>query len=194
MKKKLLVMLGAGALTVILSSCWALQSFTVLDYTLTPGQATKARFTLRPWTASTAANNIQFVIVGVPTGGDIAVGKATWGTNNNFGGPMTMNVSAGFTAAMGNQCASNGLDFADITGMTWKAFLTPVSIRDRGRVEQRAIVDVVVRAKADAGTGLNSTIFGVPGRYMDDGDGILNSSDSFQCWGLASSSLYVKAA
>jgi hypothetical protein len=191
MRKKLLLALGAGALTVVMSSCWALQSFTVLDYTLTPGQATKARFTLRPWDVASAANNIQFVIIGVPAGGDIAAGKATWGANGLFGGPLTMNVSAGFTTAMGNNCASNGLDFANITGVTWKAYLTPVSIRDRGRVEQKATVDVVVKAKASATTGLNSTIFGVPGRYQDDGDGILDSGDSFQCWGLASSSVYV---
>jgi hypothetical protein len=192
MKKRLLFLLGAGALTLVMSSCWALQSFTVLDYTLTPGQATKARFSLRPYDTASPANNLQFVIIGVPTGGDITAGKATWGTNGFFGGPLTMNVSAGFAAAMGNKCSSNGLDFSTITGVTWKAYLTPVSIRDRGHVDKKAIVDVVVKAKATATTGTNSTIWGVPGRYQDDGDGILNSADSFQCWGLATSAVYVQ--
>lgn len=48
MKKKLLLVLGVGALAITMSSCWILQSFTMLDYTLNIGQGTKAQFTIRP--------------------------------------------------------------------------------------------------------------------------------------------------
>ena len=43
MREKVVTAVGAGALTLVLSSCWALQNFTIGDYTLTPGQATKAK-------------------------------------------------------------------------------------------------------------------------------------------------------
>ena len=51
-----------------------LQSFSVLDYTLNPGQGTKARFTLRPSNFDQVIDNqgpqYEFVIlVGVTTGG-----------------------------------------------------------------------------------------------------------------------------
>ena len=65
MRKKLGTAVGAIALTFVLSSCWALQSFGVLDYTLTPGQSTKARFVLRPAAGDRRAALGVFVIVGV---------------------------------------------------------------------------------------------------------------------------------
>ena len=153
MRKKLLLMLGAGALTVVMSSCWALQNFTIGDYTLTPGQTTKAKLTLRPMGAAyktvfTGAR--QFVIIGVGALGgdttDIGVSNARWAVNGQFGGPQAMGVENDIVTSLASgDCAQSGLDFTDITGVTWKAFATldeqerrgpgREEVRDRGTPE-----------------------------------------------------------
>jgi len=50
--------------------------FSVLANSLKPGKTTKAQFVLRP-ASTTASKAFQFVVVGVSTPADIAVGKAT---------------------------------------------------------------------------------------------------------------------
>jgi hypothetical protein len=192
--KKLGTGIVAGAALMLLTACFSFQSFGVVDYTLSPGQSTKAKLVLRPWDVADPTSDLQFIVVGVPTGGDLAIGKATWGTNGTFGGPLAMNVSAGFAAAMSSSgdCAASGLDFASISGESWKAFLTPHRINDRGKVEKQMVAQVAIKATAGAGTGTNYTVFGVAGRYQDDGDGMVDSGDSFQCWGISTSSIFVK--
>ncbi|HUF59766.1 MAG TPA: hypothetical protein VMR89_09830 [Actinomycetota bacterium] len=206
MRKKLGFVVGAMALTFVLSSCWALQSFVIVDYTLTPGQATKAKFTLRPMGsdyASVFTGARQFVIIGVGTlasgqNTDIGVSKARWGVNGQFGGPIPMGVENNLVTALGTDCSSSGLNFADITGVLWKAFATPVNKNDGGKVEKKSVIDVVLKAKAAAvDPGENYTIMGVAGAWQDDGDGNPEASgssdDSYACWGIATASVHVKA-
>lgn len=193
MRKKLSFALGAGVLTLVMSSCFVLQSFTVLDYTLNKGQTTKGRFTLRPMNVGLAMNEHQFVLVGVSTGGDITAGKAVWGTNARFGGPLVMAANGGLAAAIGSDCSSNGLNFANITGITWKGYITPVPIRDRGLVERKAIVDVNVKATINADSTVNYTVMGVNGVWDDDGNDIVDSNDTFFCGGIATSSVYINS-
>jgi hypothetical protein len=203
MKKKLLLVLGAGALTLVMSSCWALQSFTILDYTLTPGQVTKARFTLRPMDVGVKTTGRQFVIVGVDglipgDDTDIGVSNARWGTTGTFGGPYPMALQNTLITAMGMDCSASGLNFADISGVVWKAFTTPVNVNDRGRVEQKSVVEVNIKTKAAAvDATANYTIMGVAGQWNDDGDGIPEDSgstdDFYTCWAIATSSVYAKA-
>ena len=150
-----------------------------------------AQFALRPMDAGTKTNQPQFVIVGVSTGGDLTVGKATWGTNGLFGVPLPMRSEPDILTSVGTQCSSNGLNFADVTGMDWKAFLTPVSIPDRGRVEKKALVQVVVKATAGAGTGTNYGVVGISGQWDDDGDDVVDTDDTFSCFGFATSSVHV---
>ena len=202
MKKKLLLMLGAGALTVVMSSCWALQNFTIGDYTLTPGQTTKAKLTLRPMGAAyktvfTGAR--QFVIIGVGTLGgdttDIGVSNARWAVNGQFGGPLAMGVENDIVTSLASgDCAQSGLDFTDITGVTWKAFATPTNKNDGGQVEKKSVIEVILKAKAAAvDAGENYTIMGVVGAWKDDGDGTPEptaSGDSYVCWGIATGSVH----
>ena len=190
MKKKLSLMLGVGALAITLSSCWVLQSFTVLDYTLNIGQGTKAQFTLRPM-ADQNDRQFAFVVVGVSDTNAIGVGKATWGTNGQFNGPLVMPVSAPLPAAMGSQCQSNGLNFNTVTGVTWKAYLTPQKIRDFAQVEKRAIVQVNIKAKAGATANTTEQLVGVSGIWVDDGDSVVDSGDSFVCNGIATSGVAI---
>ncbi len=207
MRKKLGFAVGAMALTFLLSSCWALQSFSVVDYTLTPGQATKAKFTLRPMgsdyaTVFTGAR--QFVIIGVGAlasgqNTDIGVNNARWGVNGQFGGPIPMGIENNLVTALANDCSSSGLNFANITGVLWKAFATPTNKNDQGRVERKSVIDVVLKAKAAAvDVGENYTIMGVAGAWKDDGDGnpedAASSDDEFVCWGISTASVHVRAA
>jgi hypothetical protein len=192
MRKKLLRGLLIVPLVLLLSGClFLLQGFAVLDGNLARGEKTKARFTLRP--ADTSNDRIyQFVVVGVPSAGGLNIGKATWGTNGEFGGPKPMPVSGPLPAAMataGTCDATGGFEFANVSGTKWKAFL--LQVRTKGKVNQKAIVDVVVRAAQDATRGVNYQVVGVTGSWEDDGDGLVNSADTFECSGVAFSSLYV---
>lgn len=203
MRKKLGTAVGAVALTFVLSSCWALQSFGVLDYTLTPGQSTKARFVLRP-AAGDAGGTRMFVIVGVGAVGlaaadeDIAVTKATWGVTRTYGGPTPMAVESNLVTAMGMDCSASGLNFANIGGVLWKAFATPTNKNDNDKFEKKAVIDVVLKAKAaQLDVGSNYSIMGVAGSWIDDGDGNPEDSgstdDSYQCWGISTSAVIGKA-
>jgi hypothetical protein len=192
MRKKVGFALGGTALTFLLSSCWLLQSFTVLDYTVDIGQTTKAQFTLRPWDEAFKQNQFQFVLVGVDDATALSVGKAVWGTNGTFGGPLTMPNSAALPGAIGSDCQSHGLDYASITGITWKGYVTPNAIRDRGLVEKKALVQVNIKATTDASVSVDYVIMGIAGTWVDDGDGLVNAADSFTCWGLATTGVYVK--
>ena len=199
--KRLGMLAIGGTLALLLSSCFVLQGFSLQATSVRPGNSTKAQFVLHPMqTAKTAEGtgipirtNYQFVVVGVPDSNDLVVGKATWGTNGKFGGPQNMLASTALPGAMATSgCSSNGLDFASITNTTWKGFLTQGPINDRGLVDDKAIVQVGIKAKASAATATSNAIFGIQGTWVDDGDGFLNSADDFFCMGIASSTLYVK--
>jgi hypothetical protein len=190
MKKKLFRSLMAVPLVVLLSGClFMLQGFVVLDGHIEPGTKTKARFTLRPAT-DTNERVFQFVVVGVSDGGELKVGKATWGTNGKFGGPTAMPVSPSLPAVMGasNDCVVSGFNFGDVSATTWKAFM--VEVRTKGKVKQAATVDVVVKATQSATDG-SEPVIGVTGIWNDDGDGIVNGPDTFVCSGASTSSVYV---
>ena len=176
---------GVIGLTFMLSSCCALQSFSIADYTLTPGQATKVKFTLRPMGVGLQdrlhrgppVRDHRRGALAIGQNTDIAVSNARWGVNGQFGGPIPMGVENNLVTALGTDCASSGLNFADITGVTWKAFATPVNKNDRGVVNAKSVIDADIRAKAAAvDAGENYTIMGVAGAWQDDGDG--NPEDS----------------
>jgi hypothetical protein len=198
MRKKVSFAVGAMALTLLLSSCFLVQSFAVLDYTLNPGQGTKAKFVLRPSNLDQIGGfpgpQYEFVILGVPTDGDLSVQNGRWGVNGKFGGPLLMSINGGLVAAMGSQCGSNGLNLTEITGVTWKAFITPVKIRDRNAFEQQSVVEVNFKAKAAAEGGEPIQLFGVAGEWVDDGDDTVESGDSFGCAAIESAWVHVKAA
>ena len=202
MRKKLSFAVGAAALTLVLSSCWALQNFTIGDYTLTPGQTTKVKLTMRPMGpdyASTGAR--QFVIIGVGAlsfgqDTDIGVSNAKWAVNGDFGGPLPMGVEGNLVTAMGTDCSSAGLNFADIVGVTWKAFATPTNKNDQGKVNRKSVIQAVLKAKAaQVDAGENYTIMGVAGAWHDDGDGNPEDSgsteDFYTCWSISTASVHV---
>jgi len=204
MRKRVGFALGGMALTLLMSACWALQSFVIADYTLTPGQATKAKFTMRPMGSSYVVSGMrQFVLIGVGAlvigeDTDIGVSNARWGVNGQFGGPTPMGVENNLVTALGTDCQASGLNFADITGVTWKAFATPTNKNDQGKVESKSVIDVALKAKAaEVDAGENYTIMGVAGAWSDDGDGNPEPSadgDSYICWAIATGSVHVKAA
>jgi hypothetical protein len=202
MRKKLSFGLGAGLLTLVLSSCWALQNFTIGDYTLTPGQSTKAKLTLRPMGSAYApvfTGARQFVIIGVGAVNigqdtDIGVSNAIWGVNGQLGGPLPMGIENNLVTALGTDCSASGLNFADISGVVWKAFATPTNKNDGGKVEKQSVIQVTLKAKAAAvDAGENYAIMGVVGAWQDDGDGNPEASgagDAYQCWGISTASVH----
>jgi hypothetical protein len=77
-----------------------------------------------------------------------------------------------------------------VTGTKWKAFM--LRVRTKGKVNQKAVVDVVVRAAPNADRGISYQVLGVTGSWDDvDDDGIVESTDNFLCSGFSTSSLYV---
>jgi hypothetical protein len=193
-KNKIALLGLAASLAFVLTSCFVMQGFVLLASSVSPGGKTTARFHLRP--ASTERDRGRvFVLVGVSTGGDVTVGKATWGTNGKFAGPLPMQASGTLAGFVENDglCSSNGIDFSNVTNIAWKGFTTPKAISDRGLVTQKAIVDVVVRAAASAGTDENYAVIGVSGAWEDDGDGVVEDADDlYVCTGGASTTLYVR--
>jgi len=188
-------LLAAAVLPLVLSSCFVLQSFSVTAGTLALGEKTTARFTLRP-TSTSPDKSYQFVVVGVDNPAQLAVGKATWGTNGTFGGPAPMvaepNLDDALVAAA---CGSNGVTFDEVTGMTWKGFRTATKVADKGKVGTPAVVDVVIKAKSTASTDTRDGVVGWTGTWLDDGDGIVesNGDDAYACSGFATSSVYIAA-
>jgi hypothetical protein len=200
MRKKISLSVGTAALAILLSSCFVLQGFVILDYSLSPGKATKVRFTLRPSNfdnligpPATGAQ-YEFVIVGVPDTGDLTAQKAKWGTNGKFGGPMTMAANGALIAAMGSQCSANGLNLQDMTNMTFKTYVTPSKIGDGNKFSKSSVVEVGIKAQSDASPGDNWQVVGIAGEWVDDGDDIPNGSDFFGCEGMGFGVVHIQAA
>jgi hypothetical protein len=200
MRKKIGLGVGTAAVAFLLSSCFVLQGFVILDSSLAPGHATKVRFTLRP---SNADNQIgppvtgpqyEFVIVGVPDTGDLTAQKAKWGTNGKFGGPMTMAANGALIAAIGSQCGANGLNLQDMTNMTFKSYVTPTKIADGNKFSRSAVVEVGVKAQTDASPGDNWQVVGIAGEWIDDGDDVPEGSDLFGCGGMGFGVIHIQAA
>lgn len=182
------------AVAMVLSSCMlVMQGFSLVDGSVPPGTKTKARFTLRPLN-SNPSEAFQFVLLGFPTDSGLSGAKATWGTNGAFDGPYKMGVSSGLAEAMAasGSCTANGLEFASITNMVWKAYMTRDPIATEGRVDTEVIVDVAIKVAATATSDASVTVFGVTGSWSDDGDGIINAADGFFCGGMSSLQLYVE--
>ena len=193
MKRRLLGLV-AIPLVLMLSSCFSLQSFSLLNGALAPGGLTKAQFVVRP--ASTVKNSLsnlyQFVLVGVDKPSDVAVGKATWGVNKKFGGPQSMPVSSLLPTSIGTDCDTSGFSFSGISStLTWKGFVTLNKIGDHQLVTQKSVIQVGVKARATATPHDIVTVVGLTGAWIDDGDGIMNAPDSFECTGNASTSLFI---
>jgi hypothetical protein len=131
-------------------------------------------------------------MIGVDHPGDIGVGKAVWGTNKKFGGPLGMFVSVPLATSLGSQCQANGLNFNTITGMTWKSFVTPHGIADKGLVAQKAVSTVALKAKSAATSGDTVGVVGIAGVWVDDGSGTLGPEDIFFCTGISTSSIYIQ--
>lgn len=181
-----------AGLALLLTGCFSLYGFFLLDPVLLPGERTKASFMLRPFQVAEDKSR-QFVVVGVPTSGELGTGRATWGADGRYGGPVKMPVSSGLPAALDASgfCVSNGLEFGEITGIKWKGYVTPSKVNDHGNVNQGTVATVQVKAKASATTDENYTVFGVTGMWNDDGNGVPEAGDGWWCTGLASVALYV---
>ena len=192
MKRKTLLALSVIPLTFLLSSCFALQGFWIAANQIEAGgKATKAVFEIRPAT-STSDNAHQFFLVGVTDDNDLVAGKATWGTNGTFGGPYPLPVSAGLATVIGGDCAQNGFNLADVTGVTWKGYVTPTSINDKNKVNKSVLVQVGLKA-VDAATVTDQPVIGVTGAWADDGDNVPEGTDTFLCTGVSQVSVNVRA-
>jgi hypothetical protein len=195
MKRKTLLALSAVPLTLLLSSCFVLQGFWLTSSSIDPGQTTKAVFKLHAY-STTKDKGYQFVVVGVPTGGDLKVQGTKWGTNGTAGGPYAMAGSTGLATEMGasGDCSSNGFDFSSVTGVDWKGFMTPNQVADKGKVNTEVLVQTTIKAAPAAQTDVDYQVLGVTGKWLDDGDGIVEAADdSFFCTGFGLVNIYVNA-
>ena len=195
MRKKALLGLLAIPMALLLSSCFVLQSFVILANSIAPGGKTKVVFTLHAATTTTGLPLKQFVVVGVPDGGDLAAKKTTWGRNGTYGGPYRMPANAALPAALAasSDCDGNGFDFAAVTGVTWKAYVTPTNVNDRGKVNKDVVVQTGIRAVPGATSDTSAQILGVSGGWQDDGDGIPEpGDDAYNCGGFGMVNLHVR--
>jgi hypothetical protein len=190
--KKLLIGGGAIAMAFLLSSCFVLQAFVIKKGALQPGDTTTIAMTVHP-ASTTASKEYQFVLVGVDTPADLAVGKATWGTNGNFGGPTPMVVQAGLYTAVGTDCDTDpAFTLSALSGLTWKGFTTQNKVGDKGAVSKTSVIAIVLNAKKAATSSDTVQVVGVTGVWGDaTGDGV-SSDDSFICSGNGSGAVFIK--
>ena len=198
--KKLSFVAMAGAMAFLLSSCFTLQSFSLLAGALKLGQSTRAQFVVRPFSTvktpgiSTAH---QFVLVGInaPHTGDLLATKATWNVKKNkaFAPIQNMPVSSALAGAIGTQCDTNGFTYSTITGVTWKGYITVNPIGDKQLVGQTSVIQVGLKVPLTATHQDNVTVIGITGAWIDSGNGGgPDSADSFLCAGNGTSFLFVK--
>lgn len=186
-------LLAAAALPFLLSSCFVLADFWVTSPVLVPGQKTEAYFVLYPEDRSSEKLH-QFVIVGVDDATQLGIGKATWGVGGTFGGPQPMVVQPNLDDALvAATCSSNGIDFSQITGMTWKGFTTATPIADKGKVGTAVQIRVNLAAKGTATPDTRHYLLGATGVWLDDGDAIVesNGDDAYACFGISTSSVFI---
>lgn len=186
-------LLGAIALPFLLGSCFVLADFWVASPVVAPGEKTAAYFVLYPEDRS-SEKHYQFVIVGVDDPTQVGIGKATWGINGTFGGPQPMVVQPNLDDALvAASCSRNGIDFANITGMTWKGFTTATKVADKGKVGIAAQIRVGLTAKGTATPDTRTNVLGATGVWYDDGDAVLesNGDDLYFCFGISTSSVFI---
>jgi hypothetical protein len=199
MKKKLWFGAMAAGLALVTTACFSLQGFSVQDSSLSPGQATKIQFVERPTMPAVKDKSFQFVLIGMNSS-SLGLGKAVWGTNGRFGGPLTMaaSVPLATSATSPGECSGAGTDLSAMTGITWKAYLTPVKIADKGLVDRVAVTQVNLKAKASATPDSLVRVIGVSGAWYDNSStgtvGVPDTGDGYACSGLAIVSVYVKAS
>jgi hypothetical protein len=120
-------------MALLLSGCFALQGFWIVANTITAGgKATKAVFQIQPMRGQNDALQ-QFFLIGVQDNDHLRAGKAKWGTNRAFGGPYPLPVVGNLATTIGSDCTSNGFNLGNVTGVTWKGFMTPEAVNDRTR-------------------------------------------------------------
>ena len=135
------------------------------------------------------------MVVGVPDGGDLTIAGTKWGTNGTAGGPYAMANSPALAPQMdaSGDCSSNGFDFSSVTGVTWKGFMTPNQVADKGKVNTSVIVQTGIKATAGAQTGVDYQVLGVTGKWIDDDDsGTITMDDIFACTGFGLVNVYVR--
>lgn len=186
MKRKTLLALTAVPLALLLSSCFTLQGFWIVANSIEAGgQATKATFQITPVRGSGDAAH-QFFLIGVADSNDLQAGKGTWGTNHVFGGPYQLGVVGNLATIIGDQCSSNGFNLGDVTGMTFKGYVTPNVVNDKNKVNKDVLVQIGLKAVNGPGT---EPVIGVTGMWIDDDvDGVVgapDSEDAFLCSGVS---------
>ena len=192
--KRLRNVAAIGVVAFLMTGClFNLTGFSLLDSSLAPGSSTTARFTVQPFSTE-SFRAYQFILVGVDDAAAATTAKATWGANGNFRGPATMDPVAGFAETLDSNggCGGLGMDFGTVVSqLTWRGYVTPFQVNNKGQVSKRATVDVVLKAKPGAVSDQNVAVMGITGMWDDDGDGVVEDSDTFICLGNATTSLYI---
>jgi hypothetical protein len=192
MRKKALFGLLAIPLVLLLSGCFLLQGFWIKSNQISVGgKGTKAVFEIRPADQDND-RAYQFFLIGVDDTADLKATKGTWGVNRVFGGPYRLTVYGDLFTTIGADCDSANFDLSGISGFTWKGYATPEAVNDRNKVKTEVRVEVGIKATATAADG-DHEVIGVTGAWFDDGDGIPEPGDAFECLGSGQVAVNVKA-
>lgn len=188
--KKLLVTGGIVSMAFLLSSCFTLQSFVIGAAALQPGKSTLISMKVHP-ASTTHSKEFQFVLVGTDSPTDLAFGKATWGANNEFGGPKAMTGVANLYAAIDQDCDGAGFSLSTISGFTWRGYMTVNKVADKGKVATSSLITVGLKAKPGASSGDLTELVGVTGVWADAGSDGPTTDDAFICTGNGSGALNI---
>jgi len=165
MRKRLTVMAGLLALTMVLTGCFTLRSWNWTKYKLAPGNTAVVTATLKPAFPSGSSTGYAVVLVGykdlVPKEYD------KFDTGGNYGGPHEGIRSVSLENFMLSNCSALGVTIQDFDADQWVAFRTEEEVTATGKkglnFKHRA-------GPASNETAIQGALLIVSGLWQDDGD------------------------
>ena len=192
--KRLRNVAAIAVVAFLMTGClFNLTGFSLLDSSLAPGKSTTARFTVQPFSTE-SLRAYQFILVGVDDPAAATTAKATWGANGNFRGPATMDPVAGFAETLDSsgrlRRARHGLRRGRLAAHVARV-RDPVPGEQQGTGQQACHGRRRPQGEAGRRADQNVAVMGITGMWDDDGDGVVEDTDTFVCLGNATTSLYI---
>lgn len=145
-----------AAMTLLLSSCFAIRGISLSDRSLSPADRTAIRFNLRPFSTNTHTTTKPFLLIGSIDAD--RVGDVRFDVQGNWGGPYLGKNTVGLANELlqPGACVSYGLDASELEADfdLWEAWHTQVTIDSSslGLAGINQTLRAILRVERPAGT------------------------------------------
>ena len=173
MRKSLMTVAGLLTLTMVLTGCFTIRSWSWDDYKLKPGDNAKVTVTLKPSFPSQSFTGYAVVLVGYK---DLVPKKFDkFDTQGNYGGPHEGVRNTSLRNRMLSSCSALGVTIEDFAADSWVAFRSEEEVTASGKQALNFRHRAGVANGEDAIQGALLVVSGL----WDDGDGDLQA-DAFE--------------